>query len=181
MQEGLVWPFSVRGSQIPKVYTSVWCETRHLLTYQGLLSIVGQSQIVWIAVVCSKPTVKQIAYVAKYQKFDYNFAGHKGQTQEWEIVNTGPRTWGLRTWGPGTRLCCTAAVTVQLLHRQSVLTLQVQTHGYVLYTIAMHTKGIIYNRYHYFKPPSDIFDPQSGLLSVLQSQLCTHKARVSCM
>ena len=43
------------------------------------------------------------------------------------------------------------------------------TQSYVLYVVAiMLTEGIIYSR-RYFKLFSDFFDPQSSLLSVLQS------------
>ena len=45
--------------------------------------------------------------------------------------------------------------------------LQAQTHGYVLYIV---TEGVTYNKQRYFKLSSDFFDPQSSLLSVLQSQ-----------
>ena len=43
--------------------------------------------------------------------------------------------------------------------------LQAHTHVYVLYIVAMHSKGIIHSR-----PLFSDFDPQSSLLSVLQSQ-----------
>jgi len=43
--------------------------------------------------------------------------------------------------------------------------------------VAMDTKGITYNKQHYFKPSFDFLDPQSSLFLVLQSQTCTHKAR----
>ena len=49
------------------------------------------------------------------------------------------------------------------------------THGYVLYVVDMHTKGVIYSKQHYFKLFFDIFRPQSSLLSVLQNQACTKK------
>ena len=136
------------------IHTSVWCETRHLLTYQD-------------SVVCSKPTVKQTAYVAKHQKFDYNFTGHKGQTQEWETVNTGPRTWGLRTWGPGTRnnyytgnLCwCYKSKLMAMLLPCTPKALFIAD-----ITISNHPLIYLILRMVY-----------------CQSQLCTHKARVSCM
>ena len=51
------------------------------------------------------------------------------------------------------------------------------THNYVLYVVAMNTEGVIYSRQHYFKLFSDFFDPQSSLLSVLQSQACPHKKK----
>ena len=41
--------------------------------------------------------------------------------------------------------------------------------------VAMHIEGVNYSRQNYFKLFSDFFDPHSGLLSVLQSQACTHK------
>ena len=41
----------------------------------------------------------------------------------------------------------------------------------------MRTEAVTYNKQCYFKLSSGSFDPQSSLLSVLQSQTCTHKAR----
>ena len=104
-------------------------------------------------------------------------------------VSVGDGTKDLRTQGPGDprtggpkdpeswELCYTAAVRVQI-YRQSVPMLQVQTHGYVLYSVTIHTKCIIYSRQCCFKLFSDFFDPQSSLLSVLHSQTCTYKVRV---
>ena len=55
---------------------------------------------------------------------------------------------------------------------------QAQTHSYVLYILTMYTEGIIYSRQHYFNyPPSNFFDPQSSLLSVLQIQTCTQSEK----
>ena len=51
--------------------------------------------------------------------------------------------------------------------------LQAQTHGYVLHVVTIHYEGIIHSKLLF----SDLFDGQSNLLSVLQSQTCTHKAR----
>ena len=54
--------------------------------------------------------------------------------------------------------------------------LQAQTHGYVLFIV---TEGITFNKQRYFKLPSKFFDPQSSLLSVLQSQTSqTQSARL---
>ena len=45
--------------------------------------------------------------------------------------------------------------------------------SYVLYMIGMHTEGVAIADNH-FKVISNFFDSQSSLLSVLQSQACTH-------
>ena len=41
--------------------------------------------------------------------------------------------------------------------------------------VAMHIEAVTYSIQNYFKLFSDFFDSHSSLLSVLQSQACTHK------
>ena len=89
---------------------------------------------------------------------------------------------GPRDQGPGTRGHRVCVALLQLKCKYTGYQCQCYvpiTHGYVLYVVAMHTEGIIYSRQRYFKLFSDFFDPQSSLLSVLQSQTCTHKWRES--
>ena len=81
--------------------------------------------------------------------------------------NRDPRTLGLGTQG------------LRVLRAVFSANATSQTHGYVLYVVAMHTEGVIYSRQHYLKLFSDLFDPQSSLLSVLQCQalICRVKNR----
>ena len=58
-----------------------------------------------------------------------------------------------------------------------MLMLQVQTDSYVLYVVAMHTRGIIISRQCYFKVSSLCFDSQSTGSSAKSD--CIHKARES--
>ena len=61
-----------------------------------------------------------------------------------------------------------------MMHMSYVGTSSWVTARQVSHSLLLHNAPFQHSRQRYFKPSSDFFDPQSSLLSVLQSQICTH-------
>ena len=87
----------------------------------------------------------------------------------------GPKDQNTRDTRTQSQLCSTAVVYNEnpTIYGQSVLMLRFTALSSTFISFAMHTEDV---RQSYFKVSSNLFDSQSSLMSVLQSQTGTHKA-----